>query len=167
VASALSPGRTDILLYPGRIPGLLVWDLGNSQWRLAPPSRLSAESRPFRNGRQFVDAGPKGFPEVWDGASGQTVFSLESEALKLGFYPHGMALSADDTWLAQNALAPGIWDLESRKLLLILPEERTTRSHFAWSPNKDLLAVSAPSGQLVIWNLPRMRSELAKIGLDW
>jgi hypothetical protein len=37
----------------------------------------------------------------------------------------------------------------------------------AWSPDKSLLAVGSSHGGLAIWNLPRIKSELSRIGLGW
>jgi hypothetical protein len=37
----------------------------------------------------------------------------------------------------------------------------------AWSPNKECLAVGSEHGGIAIWNLPKMRAQLATIGLDW
>jgi WD40 repeat protein len=60
-----------------------------------------------------------------------------------------------------------IWDMNQRELVLALPQELGTAWSLAWSPNKDLLAVGYSHGGLVIWNLPRIKSELSRIGLGW
>ena len=60
-----------------------------------------------------------------------------------------------------------IWDWASRNLLLALPEETGTPWCLAWSPGGDRLAVGSSDGGLVIWDVPRIRSQLADIGLDW
>jgi len=78
-----------------------------------------------------------------------------------------IALSADGDWLAQQGTAVKVWDLESRKLLLVLPEEHGTPWCLAWSPNKELLAVGSEHGGIALWNLPKIRAQLAGIGLDW
>jgi WD40 repeat protein len=38
---------------------------------------------------------------------------------------------------------------------------------FAWSPDKRFLAIGSSDGSLVIWNTPKIRAQLAEIGLDW
>jgi WD40 repeat protein len=37
----------------------------------------------------------------------------------------------------------------------------------AWSPNGEQLAAGTADGGLVVWNLPRVRAQLAAIGLGW
>ena len=60
-----------------------------------------------------------------------------------------------------------VWDLNKRELLFALPEERGTVWSMAWSPDKSLLAVGSSHGGLAIWNVPRIKSELSRIGLGW
>ena len=48
-----------------------------------------------------------------------------------------------------------------------LAEDRGTVWSMAWSPDKSLLAVGSSHGGLAIWNLPRIKSELSRIGLGW
>jgi WD40 repeat protein len=79
-----------------------------------------------------------------------------------------VALSADDGWLAtQGTRGITVWDMRRRELLLALPEEHDVIFGLAWSPNRELLAVSFSDGTLVIWNIPCVRARLAEIGLDW
>ncbi len=68
---------------------------------------------------------------------------------------------------AGGAGAITVWDLHRKKLLLALPEEYGTNWGLAWGPNRELLAVGFSDGSLVIWNIPRIRAQLAEIGLDW
>ena len=37
----------------------------------------------------------------------------------------------------------------------------------AWSPNRSYLAVGSADGGLALWDLPAVRSKLARLGLDW
>jgi hypothetical protein len=37
----------------------------------------------------------------------------------------------------------------------------------AWSPNKELLAVGSEHGGIALWNLPKIKAQLAEIGLGW
>ena len=60
-----------------------------------------------------------------------------------------------------------VWDMHKRELLLALPEEHGFNWGLAWSPNRELLAASFSDGSLVLWNIPRIRAQLAEIGLDW
>src|SRR5262249_17996284 len=93
------------------------------------------------------------------------VVSFGNEAEVSGY--GGIALSADGSWFACGNQAVTIWDTKSQKLLLTLPEERSTVWALAWSPNQELLAVSSSDGGPVIWNMPKIRARLSELGLDW
>ena len=54
-----------------------------------------------------------------------------------------------------------------RNLLLPLPDEHGFNWALAWSPNRELLAAGFSDGSLALWNIPRVREQLAQIGLDW
>jgi WD40 repeat protein len=117
--------------------------------------------------RHLALIGPLGLPEVWDVATGEQVWAFSGETYEGGIGIGIIALSADGAWLAQSAMAPRVWDLENKRLLFVLPEGRVRSTCFAWSPNKERLAIGYADGELVIWNVPKMRAHLAKIGLDW
>ena len=51
--------------------------------------------------------------------------------------------------------------------MVALPAARSTVWPLAWSPSRDLLTIGLSDGELVIWNVPHIRSQLAQIGLDW
>ena len=51
--------------------------------------------------------------------------------------------------------------MRKRELLLALPEEHTLNGSLAWSPDHELLAAGFFDGSLVIWNIPRVREQLA------
>jgi WD40 repeat protein len=69
--------------------------------------------------------------------------------------------------LAQQGLVNRVWDLQSGELLLVLPEEVSIPWCLAWSPDRKLLAVGSEDGSLVIWNLPKIKTQLDGIGLGW
>src|SRR5262249_2799160 len=71
-------------------------------------------------------------------------------------------------WLAVGGdKAVTVWDLNTRQLLFALPEERGTIWSLAWSPDKRLLAVGSSHGGIVLWDVPRIKTELSRIGLGW
>jgi WD40 repeat protein len=79
-----------------------------------------------------------------------------------------IALSADGGWLASAGnRSVTVWDTASRKRVLTLPQERSSVSALAWSPDGRLLAVSSSDGGPVIWNIPRVRAQLRTLSLDW
>ncbi len=102
--------------------------------------------------------------EAWDVAAGKRDYTLgepgEFEAWHVAVSPDGRLFAGDP-----KTTAAGIWDLDSKKRLFLLPEERSPIWSLAWSPNGESLALGLSDGGLVIWNLPKIRAELARMGL--
>jgi WD40 repeat protein len=150
-----------------------VWDLVESRSRPALPAQLISPLSSLAfcpDSKQIALIGPTLTPEVWDVTTGKKLFSLpggESERRRHLFIASVIALSADGAWLAQQGTAIKVWDLKTRKLLLELPQEHSTPWCLAWSPNKELLAVGSEQEGIAIWNLPKIRTQLAEIGLGW
>jgi WD40 repeat protein len=148
-----------------------LWDLQTAQPLTAPAampyhSILSTAISP--DSKRIVLVSHKPAIEAWDLADGQQAFSFgEGELERRGALPPHTRLSGDGAWYAIGGPQPSIWDLENRKLLLALPGERSAGWCMAWSPNKEQLALGTADGGLVVWNLPRVRKQLADIGLDW
>ena len=84
----------------------------------------------------------------------------EFQACHIALSPDGRLFAGDPT-----ASAASIWDPESRKRLFLLPEERSPIWSLAWSSDGATLALGLSDGGLVIWSLPRIRAELARMGL--
>jgi len=111
-------------------------------------------------------------PEVWNVVTRQRVYPSGPDDFRgarereLGGV---VAMSADDAWLAVQGPRGSVtvWDMDRRELLLALPEEHGVNWGLAWSPNRELLTASFSDGELVLWNIPRIRAQLAEIGLDW
>ncbi len=103
--------------------------------------------------------------EVWDVVNGRKVDSYGSAQLVSG---NGIiALSDDGAWLASSGnRSITIWDTESHKPLLVLPEERSTVWSLAWSPNREQLAVGSSDGGPVLWNIGQIRAQLRALILD-
>jgi WD40 repeat protein len=76
-------------------------------------------------------------------------------------------VSPDGRWLAIQAPSIPVWDVAARKQLFSLPIERTEPHCLAWSRNNEMLAVGSNDGGLVVWNIPALRAQLARLGLDW
>jgi WD40 repeat protein len=156
---------------------LRLWDLVSSRPYPAPPAaRLlgSIRSLAFHaKSNHLLFIGPNLVPEFWDVAAGQKVFAFDrgDAAGVVRRNPNQLgaiiALSADGAWLAQHGAAVRVWDLDKKDLLFILPEEQSLSWSFAWSPDRKLLAIGSSDGSLAIWNIPKVRSQLAEIGLDW
>src|SRR5262249_4477847 len=138
------------------------WDLRHSQKYPGPSAQVGAAilGLAFRNRDHLVLNGLERFPEIWDVATGEKVFAFEgSEFVQSmpNWEGGALALSADGAWLAQTTSVPRVWDLERKQLLFLLPQERAHPWSLAWSPNKDLLAAGFPGGELVIWNMAKIK----------
>jgi len=74
------------------------------------------------------------------------------------------APDARTAWLTKDLRTAGLYDARDWKPLLMLP---TGMLPLALSPDGRQLAVSVDMRQLQVWDLPALRTELAKLGLDW
>jgi WD40 repeat protein/serine/threonine protein kinase len=121
----------------------------------------------FRDGKELVLINDKEtLPEVWDITTSKRVCAPEGRAFTRSnpSYAGRMALNANGVWLAQGCR---VWDLQSGKLLLILPQGRAGPLRLTWSPNNELLALGLTDGELVIWNFRNIKAQLDAIGLGW
>ncbi len=60
-----------------------------------------------------------------------------------------------------------VWDTQLQRRLLELPPERGAIWNVAWSPDRQWLALGTSAGGPILWHLPTIRRELARLGLDW
>src|SRR5262249_41526923 len=169
---AFSPAG-NLLAWTARdAPRLHFWDLSNSQPYPFPPLVVNTYVRNLafcRDGKLLAFIRQGGVPEVWNVVTRQRVYPSGPDDFR-GARERGLggvvALSADDTWLAVDG-AITIWDLRRRELVLALPEDQGVNWALAWSPDRQRLAAGFSDGSLVLWNIPRIRAQLAQIGLDW
>jgi WD40 repeat protein/serine/threonine protein kinase len=148
---------------------LSVWNLATAQQRSWPASVFEVLALSFLPDSKHVALVnfEKGVVEVWDTTTGEVSTTFGEKELVHGSAIH-TALSSDGSWFAVGgSKAVTIWDMNQRKLLLALPEERGTVWSLAWSPNKELLAVGSSDGGLVVWSFTRVQAELSRIGLGW
>jgi WD40 repeat protein len=146
-----------------------LWDLQNSQARLlhAPPLTFFHSAIAF-----YPDSWRLAFLSlqeeivVWDVVRDQEAYAFGRGGIAPG--SGEIALSADGALLAVGgSRMVSIWHNEAKKLLLELPNEHSMNANMVWSPSGDLLAVGSFDGGIGIWNIPRIRTQLAEIGLDW
>jgi tetratricopeptide (TPR) repeat protein len=104
--------------------------------------------------------------EVWNVPESQQTLTIGRPG---EFGAQVIALSADGHWLATNPNESAItlWDAGTGERLVTFPEERAPIWSLAWSPDRRRLAVGLSDGGLVTWDLPRVRAELAALGLNW
>jgi len=158
---------------------LHLWDVSNARPYPFPPLNVNGFVRNmafYRNGKHLAFIRGGGVPEVWNAVTRQQVYpsgpddfhDARGEARKL-WLTCVVALSTDDAWFAAQGARGSVtvWDMHKRELLLALPEEHGFNWGLAWSPNRELLAASFSDGSLVLWNIPKIRAQLAEIGLDW
>jgi WD40 repeat protein/serine/threonine protein kinase len=153
---------------------LHLWDASNSRPYLFPPLNVNSFVRTtafYPDAKKLVFIGSGGRPEVWNLVTRQRVYPSgphDFGGSREGDLPV-VALNAAGTWLAANRDrgSVAVWDLQKRELLLALPEEHGFVWGLAWAPNHELLAGGFSDGSVVLWNIPRVRAQLAEIGLDW
>jgi len=157
---------------------LYLWDLVNSREVQSPVPRIggfvhSVTFAPPGKRVMFVAAAKPeawGRADAWDLATGQHLFSLpggmfrERPGITFGRIT---ALSPDGARFAWLGSRITVWDTASQQLQLALPESQSSIWCLALSPNRELVAIGSSDGGLEIWNLPRIRSQLATIGLGW
>lgn len=85
------------------------------------------------------------------------------------FHSGRLAATADGRWAALSAtpLQLAVYDLQKKEEFLAFRDERAALSASSWSGDGNRLAIGMQDGSLAVWNLPAIRSELAKIKLDW
>jgi WD40 repeat protein len=99
-----------------------------------------------------------------------------SEQSKAGEFGRPADFSLDDpvsAWSPDGrafaCLSPlsevSIWDAEQGKLLFPFPPEQDGVACLAWSPDRSTLVVGRVNGGVLLWHFPRIREQLAKLGL--
>jgi WD40 repeat protein len=151
-----------------------VWDLSSAEEIFVSPSKIAALTNDlafYPDSKLLTFVSKDDVIEAWDVQTGQRAFYfglpewLQSPTDRLDGH---LALSGDGRRFAtESGRAVTVWDTENRKLLFMLPEENGAVWCQAWSPNRDLLAVGTSVGGPVIWNIPKIRAQLAELGLDW
>ena len=141
--------------------------------RASPPARLGGNILSIGflpGGRRLVLVNDAWEAEVWDTARGEKVLAFGGEefykrtGIALGSL---IALSADGRRFASSGSVVTVWDTAGRTPLVALPPTQSTVWCLALSPDGERLAVGSADGGLVTWDLARVRSQLATIGLGW
>jgi WD40 repeat protein len=119
----------------------------------------------FPEGERLAFVSHTGAAEIWDVAGNKRLFQLGDENQ---FHAPHIALSKDGAWFA-GLLEPdvvSIWSTADRRLLYSFRPEQSTVWSLAWSHSGDRLAVGLSDGGLVVWDIPTIHAELARIGLE-
>jgi WD40 repeat protein len=151
-----------------------VWELERGKELFVSPSRPAPATHniAFYDSKHLIFVSTDHVIEAWNVYTGQQAFSFGAAE-----YPHAptvligggyAALSKDGRWFAaESGQTVTVWDTQSKKLLLTLPEEPGMVWSLAWSPDGKRLAVGTSVGGPVIWNISKIREQLAELGLDW
>ena len=119
----------------------------------------------FCDNRRMTFINMDGMIEVWDVYTNKLVSSFGVPRVEMH---GGFALSRCGRYLAAGSgQAVTLWDMQDQKLLARLHEEQGVIWSLAWSPDGRLLAVGTSVGGPTIWNISRIRQELATLRLDW
>ncbi len=79
-------------------------------------------------------------------------------------------LSPNGQYLAVNAASGRnveLWEAETGQFVVSLPEGEGTIWCCRWNHDGTQLAVGRSNGELAVWNLEQLRSQLADVNLDW
>ncbi|TXT35014.1 MAG: hypothetical protein FD138_1552, partial [Planctomycetota bacterium] len=149
-----------------------VWDVTAGS-RIALPTPISAYVPHgvafLPNSRRFVVITESGQVHVWNVDSmSQPEFTSKSTP---GQSPTGVnrnfRLSDDGRWLVIFGSTVTIWDMTKHEPLVSLPWSSSTVTSAAWSPDRRRLALGSSAGEVVIWEMDKIRSRLDSLGLAW
>jgi WD40 repeat protein len=116
------------------------------------------------DGHRLVSINRRYEIEVWDTTTGQKTATFGGDPARAS--NSMIALSAGGDWLAEANRAVTIWDVAHASRAFQLPETRNSIWSLAWIPGQNRLAAGTSDGELVIWDLDRVRATLADLGLD-
>jgi serine/threonine protein kinase/WD40 repeat protein len=107
-----------------------------------------------------------GKPQVWDTTTGNMACEVVESPRFQSFHN---ALSPDGRWLVGDATAEALTliDLKNKTTLLTLPSERSPIKSVSWSPDGKRIAVGLSNGEVAIWNMESVKTQLTEIGLGW
>jgi WD40 repeat protein len=153
----------------GGLSPVRLWDLRDGQEIPFPgPMPLSGYHGLafYPDGRHLAYVSEAKRLEIWDVVARRRVRSLGRPA---EFDAGELAVSRDGRWLAANPrpAAVTLWDARDGRRLFELPVATGPIWNLAWAPRGERLAVASATGDVVIWNLAVVRTELARLGLAW
>jgi eukaryotic-like serine/threonine-protein kinase len=136
-----------------------LWDLVNGREIpfIGPPLVYGWDNLAFFPDCDHLTFGTARMNETWDARSARRVSSF-------GQVGH-VAASPDGRWLATTDLA--LWSARTQSRVLALPRENRPVWSLALTPDGERLAVGLADGEVAIWSVPAIRTELERIGLAW
>jgi WD40 repeat protein len=169
LARALCIGPDGRRLAWGGLSPVRLWDiqLGEEIPFAGPMSLKGYHGLAFYpDGRQLAYVSVAKQVEVWDVVARQKLRVLG----QLGEFLSGeLAISPNGRWLAANPrpAVVTLWDAQDGRRLFDLPEATGPIWNLTWAPDGQRLAVGSATGEIVIWDLAVVETELARLGLNW
>ena len=150
-----------------RSNGIRIWDMQEDRVLphriMAVVAWISFEFNGVEN--QIMVGGLEGGIETWNYVTGERIETFEGyegAAQQLRISPDGRFLA-----FSNENNDYGVYDLKKQEVLFMAPPETSDVFGIAWSEDGNRLGVVRSNGQARVLNIPAIRSQLAKLGLDW
>jgi WD40 repeat protein len=168
-----SPDRK-ILAWTNNRGIIRVWDLARNRLLPSPGQAISRIQGLafFPDSKRVLFLNPQQVAAVWDVTENRKTasFPVGVEGGSANSYSLHVSLSPDGRWLATSSptgRGVNLWEVETGRLLVPLPEEKGTVWCLAWSPDGQRLAVSRSDGGLAVWDCARVRRQLTELQAGW
>jgi serine/threonine protein kinase/WD40 repeat protein len=155
--------RGSELVFPDTSRYLIVYDIAHA----AGPLHLDVSAAHQYRGLTFDATGqllfvaPSGTIATWD----------RRDVHRTGQKAYHLAVSPGGRWVATSTFANEVilYDRHTDQTVLTFPAEAGEVWSLAWNPEGTRLAVGTSDGGVAVWDLRRIRHELAKlrVSLDW
>jgi WD40 repeat protein len=165
------PGQRSTCLRISPNSKLLAWadhDFSVCLWDLAEAREIPFPGPPLDFGWHALAFYPdsdhltfstaRGMVEVWDTRTARMVSSFAGHGVEI-------AASPDSKWLMDAKLT--LWSSQRESRVFSLRQEGGQPWSLAFSPDSERVAVGQADGRLGIWSVPKIQSQLARIGLAW
>jgi WD40 repeat protein len=147
--------------------GMDIWDMRSGDLATSLKDAVYTVGRFSPDGRWLVG----GSPTVYQFWSMPKWVPGPRFAADIGGFEHGDAAFSRDSRLAVLRSRPDVLELvglpDPHSLLRLEPPEQLGTMEFAFSPDGQKLWILGHGARVFEWNLTRLRSELAALGLDW
>jgi len=147
--------------------GMDIWDMNDRKVATSLTNTAYTVGRFAPDGRWLVAGSLSGY-EFWDIERWTPGPKFPAD---LGGFEHGDAAFSRDHRLVVLRSRPDVLELiglpEPHSLLRLEPPEQPGTMDFVLSPDGTRLSILEHGARVFEWNLTRLHTELAKLGLDW
>jgi WD40 repeat protein/serine/threonine protein kinase/tetratricopeptide (TPR) repeat protein len=150
-----------LLAWVDQVSSVCLWDLAHGREIpfLGPPLPFPGWGgfAIYPDSDHLMLSSATGTVETWDIRTVRRVFSWRKEG--------PLQVSSGGRWI----VGPGrtLWSSQTGSRVFALPQESGITWSDALSPDGHRVATGRADGGLVIWNVPTIQAQLAKIGLAW